>query len=208
MLKYKNLIIIGVCIIILIIGISYAILDNNYSNDTYNFDDIKQDNMQESNIISDEPINQKKNIMIHITGQVNFPGIINLEEGSRIIDAIESAGGLTESADLSSVNLAYELQDAQKIYIPSVNDLNEINVIQENGSNVLLDDISKKLKININKATESELQNLDGIGLSTARKIVQYRNENGDFKKIEDLKNVPGIGDSKFSNIKDQICTK
>lgn len=207
MLKNKNLIITFICTIILIIGIIYAIVNQNYKDTEYNFEEIEQNTIQETNAVNNESIEQKEKIIIHIAGEVNCPGIITIEEGSRIMDAIEEAGGLTENADLSNVNLAFELQDAQKIYIPSIYD-EEKSIIQDNGEDVLSYNLNKSEKININKATEIELQALSGIGASTAKKIIEYRSENGNFKNIEDIKNVPGIGESKFNNIKDNICVK
>lgn len=203
MLKNKNLIIICICFIILALGIFYASYKDKLVGEEYNFEgDIVE--TKEESVGEVEEVK----IIIHVAGEVNNPGIITLKQGNRIIDAIESAGGLTEDADISNVNLAYELEDAQKIYIPSIYDLEEISVIQENSENILSSGIKKNSKVNINKANEGELQNLSGIGLSIAKRIVQYRNENGNFKNLEDIKNVSGIGDSKYENIKDEICIK
>lgn len=201
MLKIKNLIIICVCFIILVLGIFYASFKDKLVGEEYTF----EDDVVET---KEEKVVEEVKIIIHVAGEVNNPGIISLKQGSRIIDAIESAGGLTEDADISNVNLAYELEDAQKIYIPSIYDLEEIAVIQENSENILSSGVKKNSKVNINKANEGELQNLTGIGLSIAKRIVQYRNENGNFKNLEDIKNVSGIGDSKYENIKDEICIK
>lgn len=201
MLKIKNLIIICVCFIILVLGIFYASFKDKLVGEEYTF----EDDVVET---KEEKVVEEVKIIIHVAGEVNNPGIISLKQGSRIIDAIESAGGLTEDADISNVNLAYELEDAQKIYIPSIYDLEEIAVIQENSENILSSGVKNNSKVNINKANEGELQNLTGIGLSIAKRIVQYRNENGNFKNLEDIKNVSGIGDSKYENIKDEICIK
>lgn len=152
----------------------------------------------------DEKCNTK--IKVYITGEVKNQGVIELEEGDRIADAIEKAGGQTEQASLKNVNLAYQLEDGQKIYIPNVND-NETEIIDDGASGVV-DDTTNQTVVNINKADETELQSLNGIGESLATSIVQYRKENGKFETIEDLKNVPGIGDSKFENIKEYIKVK
>jgi len=135
-------------------------------------------------------------------------GIIKIEEGSRLADAIEAAGGLTENADVNKINLAYVIQDGQKINIPNVNSVENNSYITENiGENIIIEDITTNTRlVNINMATQTELEALSGIGPSTALKIIQYRNENGKFKSIEDIKNVPGIGDSKFEAIKNEIC--
>lgn len=148
-----------------------------------------------------ETNNSKETIKVHIYGAVKNPGLIELIEGSRINDAIEIAGGLTEEADISKINLAYILSDGEKIYIASIND-KDIQNIEENVQN------SQTQKININTAGILDLTSLDGIGESLAKSIVEYRNKNGKFLKLEDIKNVSGIGDSKFEKIKDSICVR
>lgn len=157
-------------------------------------------------------------IIIYITGQVRKEGVYELDENSRITDAIEIAEGLKEEANIENINLAEVLEDGMKIYIPDKKEPNNNqsenkNLIQKNTGNTT--EISKKTntenkqnqntKININTATQTELETLPGIGPSTALKIVNYRKDNGKFKNIEDIKNVSGIGDSKFNNIKNLI---
>ena len=156
---------------------------------------------------STENQNTTAEIIVHIDGEVVKPGIVCLPTEARITDAISAAGGLTELADTSKINLAYSLQDGQKIYIPSINDTQVETYIQNDaGDNVIVQDSSSSSLININSATQSELDSLPGIGPSTASKIIDYRNKNGDFKNIEDLMNVSGIGEAKFNNIRDYIC--
>lgn len=114
-------------------------------------------------------------------------------------DAIKIAGGATADIDFEKLNLAYELSDGEKVYIPSIFDEEmEYNI----GSNV------KNTKVNINKATASELETINGIGPSLAEKIIAYRNENGRFASVEDLKNISGIGEKKFESIKDAVVVK
>lgn len=154
------------------------------------------------------------NIMVDVSGEVNEPGVIELEEGKRIKDAIELAGGLTNKADTTNINLAYKLEDGMKIQIPSKEEKNK--TIQDNyisvdaGKNIENSEPNnivknKKSIININTANQKELETLPGIGESTAQKIIKYREEKGKFKKIEELKNVSGIGDAKFEKIKEYI---
>ena len=162
-------------------------------------------------------------IYIHIIGEINNQGIIELKQGQRIIDAIEKAGGVTEQADLSKVNLAFVLSDGQKVRIPSVNDNaeNVIYVTDSSGNNVIIDGgIGVSIsnggtstgvnggKVNINTANQTELETLTGIGPSLAAKIIEYREKNGKFKAIDDLKNVSGIGEAKFEGIRKQIAIK
>ena len=143
-------------------------------------------------------------IMVHVTGQVKDQGVVLLDEGSRIVDAIEAAGGETDDADLAKLNLAYVLNDGEKIYVPSKSEQNqEIEYVTTASGGDSMS--SNSSIININTAGQTELMELPGIGESIANKIIAYREENGKFKTIEDIKNVPGIGDSKFANIKDMI---
>lgn len=157
--------------------------------------------------------NLEGKIVVHITGEVKNTGILILPEGARIADAIESAGGATEEADLDEVNLAYELQDGQKLYIPNKNDKNntenKMYITSESGNNVIVESKNTKegvnKKVNINTASQSELETLPGIGAAIATRIIEYREQNGKFNKIEDLQNVKGIGDAKFGEIKEYI---
>ena len=150
-------------------------------------------------------------IIVHITGEVKNTGILVLKEEARIADAIESAGGATEEADLNKINLAYTLKDGQKIYIPNKEDEENIEYITEgSGNNVSVEngdesEMKEKIKININTASQAELEELPGIGEAIASRIIEYREENGTFNKIEDLLNVKGIGDAKFAEIKEYV---
>lgn len=162
-------------------------------------------------IVSNEEEKEEKEIIIHITGAVQTEGIVKIKEGDRIKDAIENAGGLAIDADLTEVNLAYVLKDGQKIYIPRISDTEEEIIInEENGASVIVDAgvENVNIKININTATLVELQTLSGIGEGTAQKIIEYRQLNGRFNTIEDIKNVSGIGDAKFEAIKESICVE
>lgn len=218
--KKKIIIIIVICII-LIVGSVWYLMQNNLDGEDMIFEDEWEDNNQNvSNIAVEvnEIIEEKVKIVVDISGQVVSPGVITLDEGARIIDAINTAGGTTKDADLSKVNLAYILSDAQKIYIPSINDKeNSTYISKESGEGVVISGSSNEnnsknegenLMININTANEDELQKLPGIGSSIASRIVAYRKENGKFNTIEDIKNVSGIGDSKFNNIKNNIYVK
>ena len=134
---------------------------------------------------------------------------------SRIKDAIESAGGLTDSADLSKINLAFIISDGQKIYIPNKNDPSDVKTISsDDGSAIISDNYTETLasstseKININTATQTQLETIPGIGPSTALKIIDYRINNQKFNKIDDIKNISGIGEAKFNKIKEYICVK
>lgn len=193
-------------IILIILCIVICIVIYFFTNDKSDDFNLSSDLYITNSIEEIQP--EDKEIIIHIDGEIINPGIVSLPIGSRISDAITASGGATEQADLSKINLAYALCDGQKIYVPSILDEDEITYIQNDaGSNVLIPDISSNSTlVNINTATQAELEALPGIGASTAYKIINYRKENGKFKQIEDIMNVNGIGESKFNNIKKYIC--
>lgn len=141
-------------------------------------------------------------IMVHISGQVYNPGIIELELGARVIDAVELAGGLKKDADMDRINLARKLSDEEKIYIPKIGeeDLQGIDIDSQEGATTI------DGKININRCSKEELITLPGIGEVIAGRIIEYRDSNR-FEKIEDLMNVSGIGAKKFDGLKDLITT-
>ncbi len=140
-------------------------------------------------------------IMVHISGQVYNPGIIELKLGKRVIDAVELAGGLKKEADIDRINLAKKLSDEEKIYIPKIG--------EEDLSEAILgstEESTESKKVNINKCTKDELVSLPGIGEVIAERIIEYRKSNT-FEKIEDLMNVSGIGTKKFEGLKELIKT-
>ena len=190
-------------IIALVFIVIYNIFLKKLSNNTSQ-NDIDYIVSNSENIVNSNETKTNE-IKIYITGEIKNSGVYELEEGSRVEDAIHIAGGLTEEADLSNVNLAAPLEDAVKIYIPNVNDAldDEKNILSSDGPSSSTS--SSNGKININKATASELENIPSVGPSTAQKIITYREENGKFSSIDDIKNVSGIGDKTFENIKDYI---
>lgn len=206
----KIILIIIVAFILLFIGY-YIIRKSNHSKYINLETELEENNNESEEIeIIDKDEKENKEIVIHITGAVKKQGIVKVKQGSRIADVIESAGGVTKDTDLSKINLAYVVEDGQKIYVPNINDKNiEIGITEEAGDGVVEENTEKKTeKVNINKASQTELETLNGVGPSTALKIINYRNENGNFKSIEDIKNVPGIGDAKFESLKNEICVK
>ena len=148
-------------------------------------------------------IDENQDIMVHISGEVYKPGIIELSLGSRVIDAVNLAGGLKKDADLDKINLAKKLVDEEKIYIPKIGDEN-IPVEASKIDNFT--DIGDG-KININTCTKEELISLPGIGEVLAGRILEYR-EGNQFNTIDDIKNVSGIGDKKFESIRELITVK
>lgn len=201
-IKNKKKIIIAIVSLILAL-IIIKLIDIYYQKENKNEEQINYNEMLAEEV-EDNFENEEDKIVIYITGEVVNQGVIELEYGSRISDAIEKAGGITETANINNVNLAYKLEDGQKIYIPNINET-EVEIVQEGEDGVVDDSSENEEIININNATSTELQNLQGIGETLAQNIIDYREENGRFKNIEELMNVPGIGESKFNNIKEQI---
>lgn len=152
---------------------------------------------------------ETKEIFVYICGNVKSPDMIKVKEGTRLDEAIEMVGGANAEADLNAVNLAYRLVDEDMIYIPKKGEKLQGTSKTIPGVNTVKSiSVSKPGKVNINTASESELDTLSGVGPATAKAIIQYRNQAGPFKSIEDIKKVKGIGDSKFNSIKDSITVE
>lgn len=219
--KKQKIILISI-IAILATGISYyAYSKENTEYEMSNLElenNIPNEQKEEGNLKQAE----KTKIKVHVSGAVNQEGVIELDEGARIVDAIEKTGGFTEEAYTKEINLAHPLEDGVKIYIPTKKEIEEKEnnvVVNQNEtitqakyitretktSNINNLTKSNNSKININTATKEQLDTLPGIGVSTAEKIIQYRKEKGKFKTKEDIKNVNGIGESKYEKIKDLI---
>ena len=207
--------------------IEETVITENTSVEENNIEQTTSEEIQENEQIYKNMETIEK-IYIYITGEVNSPGVVLLNDGSRIVDAIDAAGGVTDKADITKVNLVYELQDGMKVNIPNQKDLKDnenfeyitmssgdektdinlsVSTTNQNSESNKIDNQSafKISIVNINTATQTELETLPGIGPSLALKIINYRNENGKFSSIEDIKNVSGIGDVKYNNIKNYI---
>ena len=137
-------------------------------------------------------------IYVHICGAVINPGVYKVPAGTRVYQALELAGGSSDDAYLSGINLADKLADGQKVYIPSEG---------ENAEGILSTDSGdvQSVMININTASEAELMTLPGIGQSRAKDIINYRVKNGLFESIDDIMKVSGIKEAAFEKIKDLI---
>lgn len=154
----------------------------------------KEEDLSEENHFVDKKV--------YITGEINKPGVYEIRDDERLDDLVKRAGGLKEEADVNNINLALKLEDQMKIYIPNNNE----NLKTDTGYNVLTTDQNKSTnsKININTASKEELMTLPNIGEKRAQAILDYRQEQR-FDKIEDIKNIRGIGDKFFEALKDLI---
>ena len=222
--RYRKQIMIAI-IVFIIIGMSSFFL---YSN----FKEGKKPKNEENLLMIEKKEKRKEEkeeeiipIMVDVKGEVINPGIYTLDKDKRVIDAINMAGGLTNHADTSVLNLSKKLTDEMVIIVYSRYEVENFEKTKEKektinqecakGVNALENNacIEKKQnqvetssnKISINQASKEEFMQLEGIGESKATAIIEYRNMNGPFHAIEDIKNVSGIGDSLFDKIKENI---
>lgn len=199
--KNKDKIIIGLLIALVIV------FANNFTNNNKPVFDNKvslmdtaesKDESDEENISDDN-----SEIKVHISGEILNEGVYDVNPGDRLDDLVKRAGGFTELANTREINLAMKLEDQMKIYIPNINEVsnNETNITNLTSlpSNIVDTD-----KININLASKEELMTLPNIGEKRADAIIEYREANK-FEKIEDIKNVTGIGDKFFEAMKELI---
>jgi competence protein ComEA len=139
---------------------------------------------------------EPQQLMVHVAGAVKNPGVVRIEQGKRVIDAIEEAGGPLPQADLDGLNLAQEVQDGQRITVPIEGET--VPGAADGGK-------TSGDKVNINLASATELEALPGIGPTLAERIVAYREKKGGFKNVEELKQVSGIGEKKFEELRDYV---
>lgn len=147
-------------------------------------------------------------IYVDIGGEVNVPGVYEVSEGTRLFQVIEKAGGLTEDADIDVINRAEAVYDGQKILIASYEESEKRSKSQTLAAPAEQSGISSaadEVKVNINTADSVTLQTIPGIGPSKAERIIEYRNTQGRFQSIDDIKNISGIGDKTFESIKKYI---
>lgn len=212
-----------ILVIILLLLIVFILLFNSFNSEKIE----KVEAIKEIKTEEKVEIPKKTYIKVDVKGEVQKPGVYELEEGKRVIDSINMSGGLTKNADTSYLNLSKKLKDEMTIVVYSkeeianMKDKESIIVYMEkecncpsisndacinDNSNTNTNSINNSNeKININRATIDELQSLTGIGESKAKSIIEYRETNGNFKNIEDIMNVSGIGESAYSKIKDNI---
>ena len=194
-------------IVVVLVVISFTLLFTITNklrevNDIHVVSDIQTENDVEVEKIEAEPKTESKFITIYISGAVVEEGVVVIEEGKRLADAIETLGGTTEDADTNKINLAKKLEDEGHYIVPKKGE----NVNLNESVNVSPEQENIESKININTATIEELDKLPGIGEATANKIINHKLEIGEFKTIEEIKNVNGIGEKKYEDIKDLIC--
>lgn len=219
MLKKKEKLIGSVilcAILLLVTVIGYMMSKNNNSGMNEDIFIEKASKEEKSNVKSDKSSTsketetsdskEKKGILVEIKGEVKKPDVYLMKEDSIVKDLIKEAGGATDNSDTSKLNLAQKLRDGMCIVVPNV---------QSNTGNMITAPVSSNVGIgsnseiiNINTATKEELKKLPSVGDVTADKIIAYREKNGGFKTIEDIKKVDRIGESTFNKLKDKIDVK
>ena len=151
-------------------------------------------------------------LRVHVGGAVAAPGVYDLAEGARVLDAVEAAGGFAEGAARDALNLARAVSDGEQVVVPSEADIAAQEAVSAGAGGAAAGAGASAAaggaggKVNINTASAAQLDTLPGVGASTAEKIVADREANGPFKTVEDLKRVSGIGDKKFAALADAIC--
>lgn len=191
----KNNIIMGILSVLLlasIIGLVYFYFD-------------KEECICSNESLLVDSSNMENKIKVEVKGEVKNAGVYEVSEEKRIIDVIQMAGGFTSNAYSDNINLSMKVTDELVIYVPSKNDKNVVNEWSSKTDVSSTKNDTNKL-ININTASKNELMNLPGIGESRADAIISYRNKNGNFKKISDIKKVSGIGSGIYEKFKNSIC--
>lgn len=192
-------------IIALVIGIVLILAKNfNQRNDQVSIEKadgqvvnfIDNADINNEDITSDSKVKTIKKV--HISGEINKAGVYEIEDNDRLEDLVNKAGGLTQNANLDSINLSMILEDQMRIIIPNINDAEKII-----DQNPVIDSTTDE-KVNINTASKEELMKLPNIGDKRADSIIEYR-QNNKFENIEDIKNVSGIGNNYFEQMKELI---
>lgn len=195
--QYKfPLIVIG----ILVVAFYLFVQSNDEINDSNEFSNSLVEKDSEKSQEENGTNNEITRMVVDVKGEVMNPGIYEASTDERIQDLITRAGGFRKKADQSKVNLAQKIKDEMVIYVPKIGDkTSDISI------NPTSDSSNDTGKVNINNATSEQLQTISGIGPSKAAAIIEYREKQGLFKGIEDIKNVTGIGDKTFEKLKDSI---
>jgi len=210
MFNFSNQEKIAIILLLVLIIIGVGVVLNKNINREDNFSVNRSSDISENNPVVQIEIPP---VIIHIAGAVKNPGVYQFKPTDRVVDAVKIAGGATEEANLDLINLAALLKDGQKIIIPyktynQTEEVNSANSYSHGASVTSSSPVSSSEKININTANLAMLQTLSGIGPVLSERIIEYRNQNGLFGVIDDIKDVSGIGEKKFEGIKDLICVQ
>jgi len=206
LLDYKWYFLAGAIVIaVIIVGLNFMNREEELENDLFTD---AAGAVEVKDMLDDTKIDESaepKEIKVDVKGAVQVPGLYVALEGERVFDLIEQAGGFTEKANRNLVNLAQIVEDQMVIYVPEIGEEEESIPLQAGIGSVSTGNAQEEQKVNLNTASEMELQTLTGVGPSKAAAIIQFRTENGPFKSIEDLKKISGIGEKTFEKLKEEI---
>lgn len=200
--------ILGVGILAVLIGARLILHQEEINFDSLNYEDMSSQ-IEETISTQEESQLESRILYVDIKGQVKSPGVYQVASGSRVIDAIQLAGGVNSEADVNRVNQAQLLSDQMVVYIPKLGeDLGEINPSLEMRDSQINSNQGNQDKVNINLADVNDLTQLPNIGQKKAEAIIRYRKENGSFQTIEDLMQVSGIGKKTFEGLSDLVVVE
>lgn len=174
----------------------------NSGSDEIKIDEGNSSAIEEDGVSQQEVNSTQSHLYVDIGGEVMKPGVYEVSDGTRLFEVIDKAGGLTEDADIDGINRAETVQDGQKIMIGRHGENPDENRDSYSANNVT---DSGEGKVNINTADAAALQTIPGIGPSKADRIIEYRESEGKFNEIDDIKNISGIGNKTFESIKEYI---
>lgn len=174
----------------------------NSGSDEIKIDEGNSSAIEEDGVSQQEVNPPQSHLYVDIGGEVMKPGVYEVSEGTRLFEVIDKAGGLTEDADIDGINRAETVQDGQKIMIGRQGENPDENRVGYSANNVT---DTGEGKVNINTADAAALQTIPGIGPSKADRIIEYRESEGKFNEIDDIKNISGIGNKTFESIKEYI---
>jgi len=198
--KHKTMLIVSAAALLLVLILFFA-GENKENSDRQAAADPFKELTKAKDKDAQKPVKEQAQVMIDVKGAVQKPGVYEMAGGKRVMDAVQRAGGFTEGAAKEMVNLAQRLQDEMVIVIPLEGEESQLPAIQTSGKGTG----TESTQININTASQEELETLPGIGPSKAKAIIQHREENGSFSSAEDITSVSGIGKKTFENLKDAI---
>jgi competence protein ComEA len=205
MKKHRNVLIILAVIIVISIVFTSKLLNNEEEDNFVPIQDIEEEIPPAT--VDSQP-QGSNTLYTDIKGEVKKPGVYELIPGERVKDAIVKAGGFTENADEKQVNLALKVTDEMIIYIPKIGEELSNSAIAPQANTAATNSGTNQGKINLNTASSQELTELPGIGPAKAEAIMEYRETNGQFKTIEDLKEISGIGEKTFEKLQDLITVQ
>lgn len=204
----NKMMILGVGILAVLIGARLILHQEEINFDSLNYEDMSSQ-IEETISTQEESQLESRILYVDIKGQVKSPGVYQVASGSRVIDAIQLAGGVNSEADVNRVNQAQLLSDQMVVYIPKLGeDLGEINPSLEMRDSQINSNQGNQDKVNINLADVNDLTQLPNIGQKKAEAIIRYRKENGSFQTIEDLMQVSGIGKKTFEGLSDLVVVE